>query len=421
MPEANGMIKDLRDFRLKAAECKENRDVKSIRQLTGSLARKFLGQKSGINGHQGNGYEMALARFKETIAEPYVFNPEPGLTGLGEEEQLKRLVEALARIEEHDRKILLEGDTERTTVRKKPITEITKKFPPPILRMPGKGGCLLAEGSVCLLAGEGGIAKSTLALDLAASISHTKQDAYDWYILCNGLLEIRIPGDVLYLTFEDDEGVLKERYNMIRKARWPDSDPAYQLFVMDMTGFPLFGPPADGLYNARPRCLPGWDMMVQNLEGEKRIRLVIIDPALSAFVGNANEAAAVREFTSALTLLAKQYRCGILLIAHSNKESRKTNGNYDPFSPAQIGGSTHWTDSVRGVLTMQWGNQQGERVLAIAKSNWGPSRLVCRLDKVEVEGERHFSGFDRSDEGWIGASDYTTGNCEQKRKGKQIR
>ena len=420
MPE-NGMFRDLLEYRRQARLCKENRDVKAIRQLTGAMARKLLGQQTGNNGPKVNGYESALARFKETIAEPYVLNPEPGLTDLREKDQLQGLLEALARIEDRDRQILMEGEQETKPVRKKPITEITKRFPPPILRMPGQGGCLMAEGSVCLLAGEGGIAKSTLALDLATGISHTRLEPHDWYILCNGLLEVRHPGHVLYLTFEDDEGVLRERYDMIRKTRWPDSEPGYQLFVMDMTGHPLFGPPADGLYNARPRCLPGWDMMVNELDGDEGIRLVIIDPALSAFVGNANEAAAVREFTSALTLLAKQYRCGILLIAHSNKESSKANGSYDHFSPAQIGGSTHWTDSVRGVLTMHWDNQQGERVLAIAKANWGPSRLVCRLDKVGVDGKRHFSGFDRSEEGWIGAADYESGKGEQKRKGKQIR
>ena len=51
-------------------------------------------------------------------------------------------------------------------------------------------------------------------------------------------------------------------------------------------------------------------------------RLVVIDPALSAFVGQSNDAAPVREFLTALAVEAAKPNAGVLLIAHSNKTAR---------------------------------------------------------------------------------------------------
>jgi len=67
-----------------------------------------------------------------------------------------------------------------------------------------------------------------------------------------------------------------------------------------------------------------------------------------------------------------------LLIAHTNKDSRRqTNGYTDLFRPGQIGGSTHWADTARGVLNLYRGRQESERLLVVSKANWGPSHLGC--------------------------------------------
>ncbi len=196
----------------------------------------------------------------------------------------------------------------------------------------------------------------------------------------NGPLQHTRTGNVLYLSYEDRVGVLAKRYDDIRKREGKMMPPSQdsQLYVMSTVGRPLYGPVEGGMYYARPQRLSGWDMLTRCLAQEKNWRLLVIDPALSAFVGNANEAVPVREFMGNLTMLEEEYRMGILLIAHTNKDSRRqTNGYTDLFRSGQIGGSTHWTDAARGVLNLYRGRQESERLLVVSKANWGPFHLGC--------------------------------------------
>ena len=54
----------------------------------------------------------------------------------------------------------------------RPASDISDPIPRPVLRAAGLGGALLSEGSVCLLSGAGGAAKSTLASTLALDVAH---------------------------------------------------------------------------------------------------------------------------------------------------------------------------------------------------------------------------------------------------------
>ena len=113
-------------------------------------------------------------------------------------------------------------------------------------------------------------------------------------------------------------------------------------------------------------------------------RLIVIDPVLSAFVGNSNEAAPVREFLSALAVAADEHQCAVLLVAHSTKAARGKDA--DPFDPGKVGGSAAWTDGVRSALILDWDDARGpgERRLAVAKSNYGPARRLMPLKPVRV-------------------------------------
>jgi len=129
--------------------------------------------------------------------------------------------------------------------------------------------------------------------------------------------------------------------------------------------------------------LDGFRVLADALK-EHGPRLVIVDPALAAFAGNSNAAEAVREFLGALVALARNADTpfGILLLAHSRKSARE--GDPDPFDPGQVGGSTHWTDTPRGVMTLtwkplSWGGKPGDRVIAIPKANWGPQNIWADL------------------------------------------
>ena len=274
-----------------------------------------------------------------------------------------------------------------------PVPEITGDYPAPVLSLAGRAGAVLSEGSVAILSGAGGTAKSALILHQALAFAMVSPNgaADSPRRLHGGIFDVhRRGGPVLYLSHENEPSVARDP--LLELAREIDKgdareahDALKRVHVMGMLGRPLFGPTdrgkAAGLYNARPGPLAGWEDLVRAVESI-RPRLVIIDPVLAAYVGDSNGVAPVREFLGPLACLAGAHSLGVLLIAHSNKAARKAKGP-DPLDPGQVGGSGHWVDTVRGVLVLnrQQDGTEG-RVLACPKANRGPDRLVLPLNPI---------------------------------------
>lgn len=106
----------------------------------------------------------------------------------------------------------------------------------------------------------------------------------------------------------------------------------------------------------------------------------MLDPALHAFVGEANAAGPVREFVGALASLAHEHAAAVLVLAHSTKSSRSGRHEDDPFDAGQISGSAAWHDAARAVLVLTRDKDDPTRWrLAIAKSNHGPSFILTYL------------------------------------------
>lgn len=274
------------------------------------------------------------------------------------------------------------------------VPDVEGDRPAPLLRLSDSTGAVLSLGTVGVLSGAGGMGKSALTASLALSLA-SRGDG-DGGALVGGMFDAPIGGGpVLMATWEDAPAVTRWRIEAATKLL-PGLDEAAvkRVFLMDMAGAPLYGPRAGegedgarpGLYNARPEPLPGWDDLWREVE---RIgaRLVVIDPVLSAFVGNSNEAAPVREFLSALSVAATERDCAVLLVAHSTKAARNNrNQEPDPFDPGHVGGSAAWTDGVRSALILDWDDARGPRAirLAVAKSNYGPARRLLPLVRVKV-------------------------------------
>ena len=156
------------------------------------------------------------------------------------------------------------------------------------------------------------------------------------------------------------------------------------LHLLDLSGWPLYGPPAGFGYSAPPTAADGWAPLWAAVEATGA-RLVVIDPALAAFTGESNAAGPVRSFIGALAGEAAKRRAAVLLIAHSSKAARRPDAR--PYDPGQIGGSSHWTDGARGALSLSRTADAPDRHrLAIVKANYGPSLLSIDLSAARTPG-----------------------------------
>ena len=262
------------------------------------------------------------------------------------------------------------------------LAGITGDLPAPILSTAGsngqRDGALLTVGTVALLAGAGGHAKTALALQLALEAAATPAGAHR--VACGGALVVA-GGPVLFATWEDAPPLVQWRAARLSEA-CDLGDAMRRVHLLPMAARPLFGPSGDGeLYNARPGPLAGWADLWSAVEATEA-RLVVIDPALAAFVGESNAAAPVREFLGALAAEADKSHVGVLLIAHANKGARGDGASI--YDPGKVGGSTHWTDGARSALTL---TRDGDRyLLAVAKSNYGPSYRHCVMRPIRPDG-----------------------------------
>ena len=175
-----------------------------------------------------------------------------------------------------------------------------------------------------------------------------------------------------------------------------------------MRGWPLYGLVGDrATYNNVPGKLPGWHHLWR-LVDEANPLLLIIDPAVASFSGEANSPTQVVMFLDALSSEAGKRRAGTLLTTHSTRASRSEKA--DPFHPGMVSGTGAWTDHVRGVLTMgehrrkipgtgrpERGSQDDEEetilVLRVYKANWGPQRISIQLRAEKRLGHETPIGF----------------------------
>ena len=271
-------------------------------------------------------------------------------------------------------------------------------LPRSLLRAKGLTGSVLDSGEVAVLSGMGGAGKSTLTLGLAMHIAALGADKRG---AISGIFEAE-GGTVLMVGYEDRTAVVGRRG--LRLARHLDEgdhgqfhDSLKSVHVLEMRN-PMFGPDSHSpLYNARPSPLEGWEE-VRNLARTIKLALIIIDPALCAYVGESNNPAAVSEFLLMLRDLARECGCGVILVTHSTKAARG-NGRRaaNPTDPGQVAGSGSWTDRARCAMTLTTG-PEGVPMLAVSKANYGPQKIWIPLTTILDEGVP--IGFDASAAAW---------------------
>ena len=280
------------------------------------------------------------------------------------------------------------------------IAEIHDPLPDPLLSLAGTGA-LLSLGEVCMLSGEGGIAKSALAVGLAVDVANAndgKPSAAGPLTWHGG------PADTLLVSYEDHPAHVAwraRRYAELTHGAGVGLGRVHVVSMPDPMFGPREGPSGAALYNARPTTLYGWQT-VADAARDTGARLIVIDPATEAFCGDSHNVSAVREFLRALRALAGDCHAGIVVIAHSTKEARRRGKDGDSFDAGLVAGSAAWHDGVRGVLSLQWraGGPAGARDLVCPKSNHGPARMVCGLDAIRDQPDGAIVGFKPAGMGW---------------------
>lgn len=207
---------------------------------------------------------------------------------------------------------------------------------------------------VTLISGDGGIGKSTIALQLCAASAAS--------LLWLGL-EV-YPGPAFYVSCEDDIDEVHFRLEQI-KADEPDADLS-RLHILSLAGKDtVLAKPTNGIM--RPTTL------LENIEKaiqQHSIRLLILDAAADVYGGEEVSRLQTRAFMQILRGLAIRCDCAVVLLAHPSVDGMKTGRGYS--------GSTQWNNSVRSRMYFMRptasGNSEPDpdlRILELAKSNRG--------------------------------------------------
>ena len=207
---------------------------------------------------------------------------------------------------------------------------------------------------VTLISGDGGIGKSTIALQLCAASAAS----FLWFGL-----EVR-SGAALYVSCEDDIDEIHLRLEHIM-AHHSDADLS-RLHILSLAGKDaVLAKPLNGGMKPTP--------LFQHIEKaieHHNIRLLILDAAADVYGGEEVSRSQTRTFIQILRGLAIRRDCAVVLLAHPSVDGMKTGRGYS--------GSTQWNNSVRSRMYFTRATASGDsepdpdlRILELAKSNRG--------------------------------------------------
>jgi hypothetical protein len=241
------------------------------------------------------------------------------------------------------------------------------------------GNRFLCRGGGALLVGSSGIGKSTLVIQMCICWAVGREC---FGIKPHGALKI------LYIQAENDEGDLCEMRDGALKHLGFTNEKEHKtleenfvcVFESARTGFEFI-------------------TQLELLLKEHSPDLLVLDPALSYIGGNANEQETVGRFLrNGLNPLLQKYKCGALIVHHTNKpnakgdDSKKLANDY-----AYAGtGSAEWANWARAVVILSAKDDYGVRELRIGKRfrlGWKDADLMetkIRLLRQSSEGNGLF-------------------------------
>lgn len=218
----------------------------------------------------------------------------------------------------------------------------------------------LPARTTTLLSANGGVGKSNLSLQLAASLALGKP-----------FLGTELDsGKVLLLSAEDEGRTVHFRLANIC------ADLGVNLSVLEdrLVAFDLTQADCVLWQEGAPTAKMQWLADQANLFTP---RVIIIDNASDVFNANENDRAEVRGFMRALNAIALHSNAAILLLAHVDKASVRFGAGQD--SNTTFSGSTAWNNSARSRWAM---TRDADRLVVLRheKCNFGPLQPEMRLE-----------------------------------------
>ncbi len=183
---------------------------------------------------------------------------------------------------------------------------------------------------VTLFAGDGGMGKSTVALQLAiAAVSQTP-----WFGM-----PVR-PCNVLYASAEDDRNELHWRFQEIAKHTSLSHEQRQQLKFFDLTQ----ADPVLIAFDKRNGKLIKQPIFerVEAYARDNDVHCIILDAAADMFGGSEIDRIQVRAFLASLRAMAQRLDSAVILISHPSVAGMKDDRGYS--------GSTAWNATVRARL-----------------------------------------------------------------------
>ena len=287
--------------------------------------------------------------------------------------------------------------------------DITPALPQPLLAAKGKSGVVLTAGNVCVLAGPGGVAKSTLAASIALSFAACTEMNNGGLSNLQGGIFRGTGGRVMIASLEEPAGAISERLEGLAGIWQADCgdirfETARQQKILCAN---LPEPLYVGYDFNTPSPTLAWDGLWEKAN-EFKPKLIVVDPIIGAYMSNGNDPPRVFAFVKALAQEAEQIGAGVLLVGHSNKAARQS-ANHDPYDAGHIAGTGAWTDAARGVMTLTRDGRddenRGKIVLAISKANFGQAFIETHIRPICKDGGRRPYGMEMYGYKWKGDND----------------
>jgi archaellum biogenesis ATPase FlaH len=217
----------------------------------------------------------------------------------------------------------------------------------------------LPDGTVTLLAANGGVGKSNLSLQLSVALAIGKP-----------FMSMTTQASrVLVLSGEDEARTMHFRVaNICADQNVPMHALRENLVVYDLTQ-------ADCVLwrDGHPTERMQW---LADTAVRTKAQMIVIDNASDVFADNENDRTAVRGFMRALNLIAHTTGAAVLLLAHVDKASVRVGAGLD--SNSTFSGSTAWNNSARS----RWAMVRDDKAIMLRheKCNLGPLQ-----DPIELE------------------------------------